>query len=259
MFCTVEVNVDSDFGEEVSSGPLGEMVTDSTISSFSSVTISNDDYQTIIKSFGSRMGVSDKIDTIGAFTRIQRGEADSNYQQKLVDEKIIDQEFVEDVLLVDFTRAVFSTDRCGLLQFAPKLAAKDATAAKIRDGFIKNLKAASSLKTPAKDFLRNLEQDKDDARATVSRFEEKCTTREGTAEVGDKEVSAAALDYLTYVLNVREKAIELQVFEFDGLSTPTTSIGKSASTRLHPETCVLTTRYVSVAPVLEGEPAPDQG
>jgi hypothetical protein len=242
----------------VSSGSLGEMVTDTTISSFSSVTISNDDYQTIIKSFGSRMGVSDKIDTIGAFTRIQRGEADTNYQQKLVDEKIIDQEFVEDVLLVDFTRAVFSTDRCNLLQFAPKLAAKDATASKIRDGFVKSLKAATGLKGPAKDFLRNLEEDKDDARTTVSRFEEKCSAREGTAEVGDKEVSAVALDYLTYVLNVREKAIELQVFEFDGLSTPTTSIGKSASTRLHPETCELTTRYVSVTPAIEGEPEPEQ-
>ena len=260
VFCTVEVNLDSDFGDSVSSGPLTEMVTDATISSFSSINIENDDYQAIIKSFGSRMAVSTKkVDTIGAFTRIQRGEADSNYQQKLIDDGILDQEFVEDVLLVDFTRAVFSTDRCKLLDFAPELDAGDATAKKIRDGFIRNLERAGTLPKPAADFLRNLEEDKDDARATVSKFEEKCSSREGTAKVGTKDVSAVALDYLTYVHNVREQAVELQVFEFDGLTTPLTEVNKSPSTRLHPETCELTSRYVSVEPVLEGQPEPDDG
>lgn len=260
VFCTVEVNLDSDFGPQVSSGPLTEMVLDDTLSSFASIKLSNDDYQAIIASFGSRMAVpTDKIDTVGAFTRIQRGDADSNYQQKLIDDGILDREFVEDVLLVDFTRAVFSTDRCNLLEFAPDLEGRDATVDRIRAGFIENLKKADDLSGAAKDFLRNLEQDEDDARATVKRFAEACSRREGTTKVGDTEVSAVALDYLTYVLNVREQAVELPVFEFDGLTTPLTEIGKSPATRLHPDTCELTNRYVSVDPVIEGQPEPDDG
>jgi hypothetical protein len=260
VFCTVEVNLDSEFGEQVFSGPLTEMVTDSTISGFGQVDLSNEDYQAIISSFGSRMEApTDKIDTIGAFTRIQRGVADLDYQQKLVDEEILDQEFVEDVLMVDFTRALFSTDRCKLLDFAPELTAKDATAKKIRDGFIRELEGADDLPKPAADFLRNLKEDKDDARATVGKFEQTCSSREGTAKAGDTEVSAVALDYLTYVLNVREQAVRLQVFEFDGVSTPLTSVDKSSATRLHPETCELTNRYVSVDPVIEGQPEEDDG
>jgi hypothetical protein len=260
VFCTVEVNVDSDFGSSVSGGPLREVVTDSTLGGFARIGFSDDEYQAIIESFGSKMAVPDKNDTIGAFTRIQRGEADTNYQEKLIAQGILSEEFVQDVLLVDFTRAVFSTDRCKLLDFAPELDAKDATAEKIRDGFVGNLEDASDLSAAARDFLRNLQEDGDDARATVSKFEEACQAREGTADVNGTEVSAVALDYLTYALNVREQAVELQVFEFDGLSTPVTNVDRSPATRLHPETCELTNRFVSVDPVVEEtEEDPDDG
>jgi hypothetical protein len=74
----------------------------------------------------------------------KKGDIDRRYISELVNQKIIDKDFVQDVLHVDFTRPVFSPDRCALVDKAPKLSAGDMTADKIREGFKKSLASDSS-------------------------------------------------------------------------------------------------------------------
>ncbi len=251
VFCTVEVNLDSEFGDSVFSGPLGGPVTDTRISNFGSVALSNEEYAAIIADHGQRMRVGGKTDTVGVLTRITRGRADSDFGNKLVTGGVLDREFVEDVLLVDFTRAVFSDDRCELLAFAPELTSDELNADAIRQGFIENLSLASpETGTPAADFLRNLQTDEDNASGTVSKFENACESREDKVTVGGEEVGGVAVDYMKYISHVRGLASELPVFEFDGMTMPQDDVNLSRGSRLDPTTCTLTDRYVSVEPAL---------
>jgi hypothetical protein len=168
LFCSVEVNLDNaaGFPSPVEGGPGGDEVSeiqmdallDPMLRSRGSIPIEFDDYDAAIKAMGQRLpGVTGAIDTIFSFPYIERAEADIHYVRTLVSAGIVDQDFVEDVLMVDFTRPIFSDDRCNLLAHAPELAPGDRTADSIRDGFVANLEAASpAAGTPEAELLANL-------------------------------------------------------------------------------------------------------
>jgi hypothetical protein len=67
--------------------------------------------------------VSGQKDTVFGMPFIEPSLEDIDYVDKLVKAGVLDDDFVLDVLAVDFTRPVFSQERCDLLQFAPDWAA----------------------------------------------------------------------------------------------------------------------------------------
>lgn len=274
LFCSEDINLASNFGDSVSSGQLGGgIMVPRSISGFSSVSIKQADYDAIKKEFNQRMSsqLGSFDDTVGSLARVFRAASDVDYQDKLrgltIDKpdgstekiSIVDQEFIEDVLMVDFTRAIqFSgDDRCKLLDFAPDLKADELNPKAVRDGFIANLQGASS--PAAKDFLSYLEDEQDDTRATVKAFENACNDRKGEeAQANGKTVSAMAKDYLSVLFHNRTRAEKEPMFEFDGMTMPQTSSFPNG-TRLDPNTCQLTTSYVSPAVVTLSDPDPGRG
>jgi len=169
---------------------------------------------------------------------IERSHADNNYVEQARDAKIIDDAFIKDVLMVDFTRPVFSDDRCGLLSFAPDLTAANMTAKKVRDGFIANLEAETPVAgSPAAQLLAHLKASNDTAAhdATVDAFVAACTA------LGSKPFLQSSLAITS--LN-REKARQLPVFEFES-TMPTDNQSVDADARLHPKTCQVVTQFVA--------------
>jgi hypothetical protein len=68
---------------------------------------------------GSNIPGLNQPDTIFKFTFVERSKADNMYVDELESRGVVDQDFVSDVLMIDFTRPIFSDTRCSLLQFAP--------------------------------------------------------------------------------------------------------------------------------------------
>ncbi len=61
------------------------------------------------------------IDTHFKLAFVQRARADQQFVERLQQVGVIDREFAMDVLAIDFTRPVFSAERCALLEFVPAL------------------------------------------------------------------------------------------------------------------------------------------
>lgn len=252
LFCTEEINLDEASSTNVTSANLSGPITDPALGGFASLSFDfMKAYLPVITANGQRVeGLGgDFKDTIGGLITISRGAADVDYTQHLVDAQIIDKEFVEDVLLVDFTRAVFSDDRCGLLDFAPDIrSAADLKPGAIHDGFITQLEMqGASDGTPEGDLLRNLKDDNDDASATVSAFHKVCTGRTDEADAGGNKVPGSLVDYMQYISHTRSLARQLDVLEFPQ-TMPTDDLNTPDGLRLDPTTCTPTSKYVSVTP-----------
>ncbi len=249
LFCTVEINLANGAsfaspiiggrgGDEMSSVPLKSLL-DPQLKGFGSIPITFTDYDDLIKANGQVVdGLAGAIDTIIDYTFVQRGHIDNDFVNKLKAAGIVDDDLIKDVLMVDFTRPIFSDDRCGLLTFAPDLSGADLTAAKIRDGFIANLEAESPVAgSPAATLLANL---KDTADATthtakVDAFINACKA------LGSKPFMTNALTITS--LN-RTKARGLPVIEF-GAAFPSDNLNVDPAARLHPTTCQLTNDFVA--------------
>ncbi len=126
-------------------------------------------------------------DTVLGFTFPQHTGADEFYVDQLlcrnlqVGEDIpnctplISDDFVKDVLAVDFTRPTFSSKRCDLLQFAPRLAASKISANAIRDGFKANLKGRTGAAAELLASLNDTNPNGHDAR--VDAYANACAAR----------------------------------------------------------------------------------
>lgn len=246
LFCTVEVNLDNgaDFESPVRGGPGGDEMSsipfdsllDPQLKGFGSISVEFSDYDAQIKANGQNVpGVDGAIDTVFDYVFIERASADNDYVEKLIAAGIVDDEFVKDVLMVDFTRPVFSDDRCGLLDFAPVLAADQLSAAALKDGFLANIGSATA-GTPAAELANNL--------ASTGGHDEKVNAFTAACEaLGSAKVVENALTVTS--LN-RKTARSMQVFEFPA-TFPDDNLSPAAGTRLHPTTCELTTEFVPVA------------
>jgi hypothetical protein len=261
LFCTVEINlhngsssttpVDNSAGQfgDLSRIPTDFMVDTGSMGFFSSPSIKPEDYRAQVAANGQKMAGSggtqlrDKdgkaaLDTVFDFAFPKRAIIDSEYVNELKTAGIIDEDFIKDVLVVDFTRPIFSTDRCALLDSVPDLEEKDLTPDKIRDGLAAKLREKSpAATTPAGQLLANL-GNKTDAEAhnqKMQAFFTACAARPQK----DFLIDAMKVNSL-----LRNKARELAVMEFPE-TLPFDSQQIASGSRLDPKTCALTTSFVA--------------
>lgn len=244
LFCTVEVNVQSATSSTGSSPSSlrADFFFDPAWSKFDSFSIDSADYKALLTSTGQTISDGAEAlskngetirDTVFAFSYPERSGADNDYVSKLKDAGIVDDDFVKDALVIDFTRPIFSAARCDLLQFAPTLDATKRDAASIRQGFIDKLKAAKpSASSAAGVFLANLQKtgDSSEHSAKLDAFSTACKARP-KAELLADAFKIASLN--------RELARKLPVFEFPE-SLPVDSQNVPAGTFFDPATCKLT-------------------
>jgi hypothetical protein len=248
LFCDVELNLDNgaDFESPVAGGPGGseirglpfDSLLDPHLKGFGSIPINFEDYDAAIKANGQRLqGIPNAVDTVFDYVFIERAHADNNYVDALKAAGILDDELIKDVLMVDFTRPVFSDDRCGLLQFVPGIPNDELDPQRIRDGLIANLQSAGAAAgTPAGELLANLEATggHDDK---VNAFTAACTATDKKTMV-ENALKVTSLN--------RNLARRLPVFEFPQ-TMPIDDLNVAPGTRFDPRTCDLTTEFVSVA------------
>lgn len=265
LFCTVEVNLDNatDFKDREVTRIPGDFFLDRQFTSFSrNVDMDHAAYQKILDETGSRVeGVSGEFDdTIFRFTFPERAHIDDDYVETLVEKKLIDEDFMRDVLMVDFTRPIFSEARCSLLSFAPEIdflvglqqanngvgeeadagtsdggassgSSTPDFAGAIRQGFIDNLTAASPAEGTAEAellaALQNVEdQSTHDER--VNGFIEACKAR-------NKEDMMRDIARVNSVY--RGLARRTPVFEFPQ-TMPFSNLNEPTSLKFNADTCV---------------------
>jgi hypothetical protein len=237
LFCTVQINTDNgaDFeGNQLSSIPVDSLL-DPQLKSFGSIPVSGSDYEELKAENGQTVPGTDKDDTILAYPFVERSFIDNDYVGKLISAGVIDQEFAKDVLMVDFTRPIFSDERCNLLEHAP-LIATTATAEEVRQGFIDNLQGAEA-GTPEFELLTNL------------------TNAGGQDETVDAFLDACKAlpqrDFLVNAMTVtslnRRKYSEMSIFEHNSFLVPSDNLVVSDDARLNPTDCSVTTDFVAVA------------
>lgn len=257
LFCTVEVNIDngSDFKSPVEGGPGGselsrvpiDSLLDPHIQGFGSISVDFADYDAAIKANGQHIqGIPGAVDTVFDYPFIERSHIDKDYVDKLEAAGIIDDEFIKDVLMVDFTRPVFSDERCDLLEFAPVLASADQTADKVKEGFLQNL-GNPSAGTPAAELKNNMLTE-GGSDALVTTFTDACTA------LGSAAFIANALQITS--MN-RAIAANLRVFEFPQ-TMPTDNLSVAQGSRLSPIDCNVTTEFTAVAAEVENPNLPPE-
>jgi len=280
LFCPVQVNIASP-NSKSKIGP--RFLFDNQLTALAggataaSITLTATHYDRIIGAIGQEVPGSDKADVVAPMAFIERSHEDMDFVDKLVAAGVIDDGFRQDVLMVDFTRPVFSDDRCDLLQFAPDLVPEDRTADKIRDGFIANLAGADE-GSPAALLKAHLEARKAgtpvDHAATLKGFVAACKTRQSseTITAGDGTVSAFHADLMKLrslgrkiafrdgVLDTLKGSAQhpFKVFEFpDTLPADAIAVSTSAAAgdllkvdpeaRLSPVDCTLVDDFVPTA------------
>jgi hypothetical protein len=257
LFCTVEINLHNGTtsttpvsNEAGSFGDLtrvpSDFLVDAALGFFSAPAIDAADYRAQVAANGQRIvGAGDvqlrdkdgkpALDTVFDFAFPKRAIIDATFVDELVGAGILDGDLVKDVLAIDFTRPIFSDDRCGLLDFAPALDEVELTAEKVRAGFVAKLRgAAPAAGTPAAQLLALLEKTDDAHGAKVKAFFDACAARD------KKELVA---DVLKVNSLWRNESRELQVMEFSE-TLPFDNLSVAHGTRLDPRTCRLTSSFV---------------
>lgn len=230
LFCTPEINIGAVNGTP-SSVP-GDLLLDPLINNFPFLQFSSTDYTSLVSSNSQKVGRTGKSDTFFPMAFPHRASIDSDYVNQLVQLGILDDELAKDVVLVDFTRPIFSDDRCGLLESVPSIPVADLTAAKLKEGLLANLASAAD-GSPEAELKKNLEATGGHD-AVVKTFTDACAAR-------------PQKDMLTDILKVlsllRDTARTRQVMEFPE-TMPDDNLSVPAGTRLDPTTCTLTTSFV---------------
>jgi hypothetical protein len=127
LFCTVEHNLDNgvDFDTSQFNGIPADFLVDPAFKSFGSIGIKADVYAAARTAAGFNVPGLNQPDTIFQFPFVERSKADITYVNELKSRGVVDDELIQDVLAIDFTRPVFSDARCSLLEFAPTFAQLD--------------------------------------------------------------------------------------------------------------------------------------
>ncbi len=210
------------------------------------VNVNAADYDALIRANGQRvMGVPGAIDVVRDHAFVHQADIQTMYVRTLAGAKspfnesrpFVDADFINDVLMIDFTRPVFSTDRCDLLQFAPKIAGT-ITPAAIRAGFIANLEAAEPAATsPAGILLANLKNPNDTTEHgnKAAAFLAACQAL-GSRRFLENELAITSLN--------RNKARQHKVMEFPE-TLPIDDQNVHPDARLHPKTCELVNQFVA--------------
>jgi hypothetical protein len=278
LFCNEEVNIDA-----VSS--MGVVPNDflyhNEISPKSVLSLDPSNYENLLRAINQRIPGTDATDTEREFAYITPSRSQKDYLRELRTRGIVDDLFIKDVLMVDFTRPIFSDARCDLLEgFAPTgLQAADMTPDKLRKEFIDNLKGAprGSAAAQLRAYFEASKKGKEGNHFKVAeKFKEACIDRtkdfvdiplgSGTVKVNAFQRDVMRLRSLYRKIAFRDgEADDLDgsdaharsVFEFPAtLPVDDIEVTTSASpdellrvhpqARLHPETCEITHEFVAV-------------
>lgn len=281
LFCTDEFNIGSNFSESVSSFRFDDVVVDRDFRTGLRISSSNDTYQDLLTERGSHLltellGAPRFKETVGGFTFMHRARIDEDYIQKLINRGIIDQELVDDIRLIDFTRSLYSDERCELISFAESVSEEAVSGGpeKIRDGLIEALTAEQlnegRLKPAAGDLLTLLQETGTQPSTFINPFVDACESRTGRGDTGDM-----LSDYLEYEAQVRKRATSREAgesiedpsfmqFRFPGVNGFTMPIDEQPfqeGFRFHPQTCEATTDYIALSDGMNGggDPGDDGG
>ena len=275
LFCTVEVNLDNsaDFKQTTISRFPTDAFLDPQLKLFGGdVQMTEELYQAALTEANQRVedegGNVLATDTVFRMVFPERSFIDNDFIKQAQRAGVLDIELIKDVLMVDFTRPIFSDDRCALLSFAPTadqlgdccktcsdgaacgdtcIAAGSScsaaegcacgvngplTAERIRAGLIANLEAASPAEgTPAAALLTNLST-RDDVAAhdqRVNDYVAACRARDQGAFMTDAMLMLSA---------ARTAASRLSVFEF-AATMPVDDLQPPPGIRFDPGTCEL--------------------
>jgi hypothetical protein len=203
LFCPVELNIESDLDPFDDSKPVVQIpagfFSDPRLGA-SSISIPRANYETALKKLRSRMkDAPGRSDADHAWMTPVKANSDIRITEALVEMGVVDNEFVADVLAVDFTTPVFSPARCGLLKQVPAQGGPD---------FLTRFQAAlkASADPAAKTLLANLTDPKRNAafhRQQVSQYLGACQNRAGTPQ--------AALDWFSLLAQRRGEVDRLEV------------------------------------------------
>jgi hypothetical protein len=240
LFCSPEINIASTGPGSLSSIPTNLFI-DQRVSNFTFFPVTTADYDELIAANGQMVDGTDKRDTFFPFPFAERSSIDTDYVQQLIDAEMITEEFAKDVAMVDFTRPVFSEDRCALLDLVPSIPAAEIKATKLKDGILANM-GTPAAGSPAAELKANLSK-QGGQDTLVTAFTDKCTARTPKDFLADV-VQIASLN--------RDQARDRQVMEFPE-SMPDDNLDIDAGTRLDPATCELTTEFVAVSAAAAAE------
>jgi hypothetical protein len=265
LFCTVEVNLESatSFDNGTKEGvadffSLSPTIFNSNLG-FGSIDASSEEYDAIIRANGQQLrGLpAENIETVFGLTTVTKAAADQAYIEALEEAGIVNRQLVEDIAAVDFTRVVFSDDRCGLLENVPNIPADDLNPAKITEAILAQLGQPAE-GTPEAELKNNLASSDNNVSASVTAFTDACSartekqsvtfTKDGSSQTMD--VPSALVDYMQIVSLNRALATQLSVFEFPQ-TMPSDDQNVPAGTRLDPTTCQLTRDFVGVSAAAE--------
>ena len=234
LFCSPEINIASGGPGTVSSINTN-LFMDQRLSNFAFFQVASADYDELIAANGQNVDGTDKKDTFFPMPFAERSSIDTDYVQQLIDAEMITEEFAKDIAMVDFTRPVFSEERCALLDLVPSIPASEIKATKLKDGILANI-GTPSAGSPEAELAANLKK-QGGQDTVVQAFTDACTAR-------------APKEFLADVLKVasvnRDLARDRQVMEFPE-SMPDDNLGLDQGTRLDPKTCTLTTSFVSAS------------
>lgn len=122
LFCTVEINLES--APEPSEACTNSLVTPAgfwthPLLAAQDLTLSCRDYGNSLNRRGFRFPETQNRDADHPWLTPVKSRSDLSAVVSLVERGVVDEEFVADVLAVDFEQPVFSAERCNLLQFVP--------------------------------------------------------------------------------------------------------------------------------------------
>lgn len=189
LFCENEINLESD-GVPFDDNAAKVRVSSASIISpkLASFAASFDGarYRTLLAARNLRFDVLPRRDGDHAWLVPVKGYSDLKALQSLVAEKVVDEEFVADVLAVDFETPLFSAQRCALLALVPEKATD-----RWPDEFHAALEASSLL--GAKELLTNLDNrartaadHRDRAAKHVAKWNASAATEDGSQAAFEK-------------------------------------------------------------------------
>jgi hypothetical protein len=248
LFCTTEINLRTAGGNSPStfSQLPADFFVDRTWNAFVPLPVVGGDYVALIAQ--NRQIMSDGqsqvrtqkgdslTDTFFGFIFPQRSSQDRTYQQTLINQKLVDDDFVKDVLAIDFTRPVYSPTRCALLDSAPDLAGDAITPDALRAGFKTTLASATGAGAQLLASLGNT-QDAQQHVADVTAFLNACKARPS------KDLLQDAMTIVSHTRKAMRRARHatpdgtLGILEFPD-TLPQDNIPEKADA-LDPKTCTL--------------------
>jgi hypothetical protein len=262
LFCTVQVNINNSCGG--SSIPGHMFASNRNGLRASGKSFSRTELDTALAAINSTVPDVGGTELTTPFMALEPSHEDESYLNALAQLGVLDQQLIQDVLMVDFTRPVMSDDRCALLGLVPDLTPANRKAAKIRDALIDAIQAESpAAGSPAAQLLLHLEANKAGTPrqhgTTLSTYAAKCQARDSKSMLRDALKLRSLQRKVAYneVEDANEGVHPFLVFEFQpSMPADDVSVTDSAApdsvtevalgARWSPTDCTLVSEFVAV-------------